>query len=45
VSGKAYRGHHVVETPERGAAEFGYPKTTPVDNGPKFVSKELDLWA
>jgi putative transposase len=27
------------------AAEFGHPKTICVDNGPEFVSKELDLWA
>jgi putative transposase len=42
---QSYRGHHVVETLERGAAELGYPKTIRVDNGPEFVSKELDLWA
>ena len=42
---RSYRGHHVVEPLERGAAEFGYPKTIRVDNGPEFVSKELDLWA
>jgi len=42
---QSYRGHHVVETLERGAAEFGYPKTIGVDNGPAFVSKELALWA
>jgi putative transposase len=42
---QSYRGTHVVETLERGAAEFGYPKTIRVDNGPEFVSKELDLWA
>jgi putative transposase len=42
---KSYRGAHVVETLERGAAEFGYPKTIRVDNGPEFVAKELDLWA
>ena len=38
---QSYRGHDVVETLERGAAEFGYPKTIRVDNGPEFVSKEL----
>jgi putative transposase len=42
---QSYRGHLVIETLERGAAEFGYPKTIRVDNGPEFVSKELDLWA
>ena len=43
--GQSYRGHRVVEALERGAAEFGYPKTIRVENGPEFVSKELDLWA
>src|SRR5215813_2740988 len=42
---QSYRGRDVVETLERGAAEVGYPKTIRVDNGPEFVSKELDLWA
>jgi putative transposase len=42
---QSFRGKDVVETLERGAAEFGYPKTIRVDNGPEFVSKELDLWA
>ena len=32
-------------TLERGAAEFGYPKTIRVVNGAEFISKELDLWA
>ena len=40
-----YRGGDVVDTLERGAKEFGYPKTIRVDNGPEFISKELDLWA
>jgi len=26
-------------------APHGYPKTIRVDNGPEFVSKDLDLWA
>lgn len=42
---QSFRGKDVVDTLERGAAEFGYPKTIRVDNGPEFVSKELDLWA
>ena len=29
----------------RAAAEVGLPKTIRVDNGPEFVSKDLDLWA
>jgi len=42
---QSYREANVVETLERGAAESGYPKTIRVDNGPEFVSKELDMWA
>ena len=42
---RSYRGSDVVDTLERGAAEFGYPRTIRVDNGPEFVSRELDLWA
>ena len=33
------------ETLERGAAEFGYPKTFCVYNGLEFFNKVLDLWA
>jgi putative transposase len=40
-----YRGCDVVQTLERAASEVGYPKTIRLDNGPEFVSKELDLWA
>jgi putative transposase len=42
---QSYRGQDVVATLERGAAQFGYPKTIRVDNGPEFISKDLDLWA
>lgn len=35
-----YRGSDVVETLERGAAGFKYPKTIRVENGPEFVSKD-----
>ena len=38
-------GCDVVETLEHGACELGYPKTIRVDNGPEFISKDLDLWA
>ena len=41
----SYRGADVVATLERAAAQAGYPKTIRVDNGPEFISKELDLWA
>ena len=40
-----YRGCDVVETLDRAATQLGYPKTIRVDNGPEFISKELDLWA
>ena len=41
----SYRGADVVATLERVAIELGLPKTIRLDNGPEFVSKELDLWA
>lgn len=40
-----YKAADVVETLELAAKEYGYPKTIRVDNGPEFISKELDLWA
>ncbi len=40
-----YRGGDVVATLERVGREVGYPKTIRLDNGPEFISKELDLWA
>ena len=40
-----YRGSDVVETLERGTRAHGMPRTIRVDNGPEFISKELDLWA
>lgn len=42
---QSYRGGDVVATLERVAREVGYPKTIRLDNGPEFISKELDLWA
>lgn len=41
----SYRGGDVVETLDRIAHEAGCPKTIRLDNGPEFISKELDLWA
>lgn len=41
----SYRGADVVATLEYSIREVGLPKTIRVDNGPEFVSKELDLWA
>lgn len=42
---QSFRGSDVVETLERASQHVGYPKTIRLDNGPEFVSKELDLWA
>lgn len=41
----SYRGSDVVDTLERIAAEYGRPKRIRVDQGPEFISKDLDLWA
>jgi putative transposase len=41
----SYRGIDVVDTLERIAPIHGRPKRIRVDNGPEFISKELDLWA
>jgi putative transposase len=40
-----FRGGDVVEILERVSRQLGYPKTIRLDNGPEFISKELDLWA
>ena len=40
-----YKGADVVATLERVTAVYGTPKTIRVDNGPEFISKDLDLWA
>ena len=41
----SYRGSDVVETLERVTKLYGLPKAIRVDNGPEFISKDLDLWA
>ncbi|RSV10480.1 transposase, partial [Sphingomonas sp. ABOLF] len=41
----SYRGSDVVETLDRIAAAHGRPKRVRLDNGPEFISKDLDLWA
>lgn len=40
-----YKGADVVATLERVTARYGTPKSIRVDNGPEFISKDLDLWA
>jgi putative transposase len=42
---QSYRGSNVVETLERVIRKSGCLKTIRLDNGPEFVSRELDLWA
>ncbi len=43
--GFSYKGCDVVETLEQATKEQGCPKRIRVDNGPEFVSRDLDLWA
>ena len=40
-----YKGTDVVKSLEKAVGEYGLPKRIQVDNGPEFISKELDLWA
>jgi len=40
-----FRGSDVVNTLERVSRALGCPQTIRLDNGPEFISKELDLWA
>jgi putative transposase len=39
------RGMDVVTTLERITREHGYPKRIKVDNGPEFISRDVDRWA
>lgn len=41
----SYRGADVVETLERVTARHGLPRQIRLDNGPEFISRDLDLWA
>ena len=43
--GFSYKGYDVVLTLEKAVALYGTLKVIKVDNGPEFISKELDLWA
>ena len=40
-----YRGSDVVDTLERVTRQYGMQRTIRVDNGPEFISRNLDLWA
>jgi putative transposase len=40
-----YTGADVVHTLERVTADYGLPRSIRVDQGPEFISKDLDLWA
>ena len=40
-----WRGATVVDVLERVCRDTGYPRTIRVDQGPEFISKDLDLWA
>ncbi len=41
----SYKGIDVVNSLKKATAIYGLPKAIKVDNGPEFISKELDLWA
>lgn len=45
VVGQRLRGRDVVATLSLIGRDRTLPKTIRVDNGPKFTSKDLDLWA
>ena len=40
-----FKGVRVAEALEEVVKEHGNPESIKVDNGPKFISKEMDLWA
>src|SRR3546814_13748774 len=41
----SYRGEDVVSTLDRVCGQTGYPKTSRVEQGSEFISRDLDLWA
>lgn len=43
--GLTYKATKVIDTLEQAKKQFGTPRRIKVDNGPEFISKELDLWA
>jgi putative transposase len=43
--GLRYPGYDVVTALNLAVAQYGVPECLRVDNGPEFISKEVDLWA
>ena len=43
--GFCYKGYDVVTALNLAVAQYGVPERIRVDNGPEFISKEVDLWA
>jgi len=43
--GFRYRGYDVVAALDLTVARYGVPECIRLDNGPEFISKEVDLWA
>ena len=43
--GFSYKGYDVVSALNLAVAQYGVPECIRVDNGPEFISKEVDLWA
>jgi putative transposase len=43
--GFRYTACNVIETLNQAVKRYGKPECIRVDNGPEFISKELDLWA
>jgi putative transposase len=43
--GFRYRGYDVVTALNLAVAQYGVPERIRMDNGPEFISKEVDLWA
>lgn len=43
--GFSFKAVDVIDKLEEAKKEYGLPKNIKVDNGPEFISKELDLWA
>lgn len=42
---QSYRGEDVVRSLEAAVLVFGCPRRIRIDNGPEFVSRDVDLWA